>query len=265
MASHPESKELVPNGYGNYMLTLPLPDSDPELVLLKSKTKATPSAIMLTLDLSNPSHVANIPMIIRIGFLHRHTMKDGKKSLWWIQNDSPAPLPFSAISSAFVIHIEDGKVLTVADKHRPGLTMPGGSGNANELPSETGSRELGEETGKIVSHENLELVAQIWRKNANEFGANECINYFSCISAKGELKAQESEISWAGFFPATDFVAGTCKHKDRAPSQLSKKIVNHVLTGRVNKGTRETTLDIRQFRVAPEKQDKSDTMDITYF
>lgn len=206
-------------------------------------------------------HVAYWLKASNVGFKHFYTPSDGTKVQWWIPNQSPMPDAFTGISGAFGLIINDrNEVLLIADKYRPGITLPGGSINAHELPHQAYLREIKEEVGLTVNQS--QLMSNVYRVNSNRYGANDVINYFISYDWSGDLKIQSSELLWASFVPLDQVLTQTSFFGDRKLSGLTSELLNHI----INHPTERKTIknyDLRQNSKATK--DKSDIMMIELY
>lgn len=220
--------------YGNVEIrgARPIDEHSKMIKTLIDATRETKCAILVNFNLVEEGKYT--ATLSSHGFTHRFTSEDGSVSQWWVSNKSPAPLVYSATSSAFLVTIDyDAKaVLIVKDRHRFRPSLPGGTTNRREHLKENAIREAKEEVGlSIVDSAKVKLVALVTRADAGLFhsGLNDLIAFFATSTSNvvtGAIEIDPHEIEWAKWIPLSEAIESKNRHDI---GDLHRRVIQHVI------------------------------------
>lgn len=216
-----------------------------------------------------------LPVLKDAGFKHLYTPPTGDYTQWWIKGDSTMGDPLTSISGAFGIIIKENKVLLVADKGRPVITLPGGSLNFNELPHDCVLREVSEEVGLGLGVDGdtgvitRQLISTVFRINSNRYGANDSFHYYMLSGFNSyDIKLQSSELLWADFVDINEALSQEFidmgLHGKKKLSGITREVLEHIVKHPTERMSIQT-YDLRQNSKPVDKKDKTDIMHIELY
>ncbi len=119
----------------------------------------------------------------------------------------------------------DGRILLVKARYLEQWTLPGGGVHKRETPEDAAARELREESGVIVSPEELRLVGLL---SSFREGKNDYVAVYTSDTAPGAVPRPGGEIAEAAFFPVDVLPEAT--------SERTRRRISEFLAGEVMRG-----------------------------
>ncbi len=233
--------------------------------------------IVATLKDNNPGKAFMIKLLVKefgyseklkeAGFIQHFSQVTQSKddhAIWIVKNGSPIPPVSTAISGAKMFLIKDGECLFIEDINMKGLLMiPGGGVDLREFSLNACARELKEETGLIVSPNDMKLLGLGNRINANPYGYSDYCFYYTANQFSGEIVTQESELTKVLWAPIRQ-VLRDGHYKGLKPTLTTLSILDHLFIG----GKKSWSLvlpDLRQQLKKAEDRDAKDIMHLELF